>query len=376
MPAPAPAPAEGGSGLVLGRPFGIPVVVSPSWFFVALLISWVYQPWVARELPDIGAGSWLVALSFAVLLYGSVLVHELSHSVTAVRLGMRVRRITLHLLGGVSEIEGPTTGPGRSFLIAVAGPLTNLVLALAGWLLLHVLPPDTIAAVLLEGLTTVNLLVAGFNLLPGLPLDGGHMLEAGVWRATGRRLAGTRVAAYAGKAIALLLVVVPAGSAYLRGNSPSVVSMVWGLFLASFLWSGSNSALMIARAQERLPGISVRRLLRPAISVTADLPVSEAVRRADEANAVLVVIDANGRPRGVVQAASVAAMPPQRRPWVAAADVSRPLAEADILPLDLEGEALLDRFRLAPSAELVAVDAAGQVSGVVSRADLERALSQ
>jgi Zn-dependent protease len=368
--------ASSPAGVVLGRPLGIPVVVSPTWFLVAALVTWVFQPTVAGQLPGIGVASWLVAFLFAVLLYGSVFVHELSHSVTALRLGLPVRRITLHLLGGVSEIERQPSTPGRSFLISAAGPAVNFVLAVLGGLVVSGTSSGTVTHVLAYALTSANLLVGVFNLLPGLPLDGGHLLEAAVWKATGRRTAGTVVAAQVGRGLAVLVVTGPMVAALLRGDQPSLVSVLWGFLLGSFIWVGAGQELVAARTRDRLPSLSARSLARRALPVPHDVPVAEAVRRAGEAGArAIVVVDGRGRPVGVVEEAAVSAMPESRRPWVPVADVARRLDDGLVLPAQLVGEDLVAALRRRPAPEYLLVDPNGLVFGVLALADVERALA-
>ena len=109
------------AGLLIGRPFGVPVYVSPTWFLVAALITYGFAPNVENQVPGIGQWQYAVSFAFAVLLYLSVLVHELSHTVVALRAGLPVRRISLYLLGGVSEIEKPAPTPGRETSLRV-GP--------------------------------------------------------------------------------------------------------------------------------------------------------------------------------------------------------------------------------------------------------------
>ncbi len=190
-----------GNGILMGRPFGIPVYVAPTWFIVAALITVAFAPTVERELPSLGSIRYAVSFAFAVLLYLSVFVHELSHSVVALRLGLPVRRISLYLLGGVSEIEKEPQTPGREFLVAAVGPLLSLALGVVGFLFSRVLPGDTVIGFLMLELMWANFLVGVFNLLPGLPLDGGRVLRAGVWKVTGRPLTGTVVAAWSGRGL-------------------------------------------------------------------------------------------------------------------------------------------------------------------------------
>jgi len=158
-----------GGGILMGRPFGVPVYVAPSWFLVAALITWVFGGQLDRVLPDLGAVRYLIALFFAVAFYASVLVHELAHTVAALRFKLPVRRIQLQFFGGVSEIEKEAETPGREFVLAFVGPLLSLVLAGVFYAGMKAVAPGTVPGVLLAGLMLSNLIVAVFNLLPGLP---------------------------------------------------------------------------------------------------------------------------------------------------------------------------------------------------------------
>src|SRR5918995_7213294 len=161
----------------LGKVAGVPVHVSPSWFVIAAVITVWFAPLVRRELPDLGAGTYLVTFAFALLLYGSVLLHEVSHALTARGFGLPVRGITLHFLGGYTEIERESPTPGRDIVVSAAGPLVSL--AVSGLAALAAVPVDqSVAEFLLSYLAYANLTVAIFNVLPALPLDGGHILRA------------------------------------------------------------------------------------------------------------------------------------------------------------------------------------------------------
>ncbi|MFC7467265.1 site-2 protease family protein [Actinomadura keratinilytica] len=191
----------------MGRFFGVPIYVAPSWFLVAALITWVFGGQLDRVLPELGGARYLVSLFFAVAFYASVLVHELAHTVVALRQKLPVRRIQLQFFGGVSEIEKESETPGREFLLAFVGPLLSLVLGGAFYLALDLVEPGTVPGVLIAGLTISNLLVAVFNLLPGLPLDGGRMLRAVVWKLTGKPMSGTVAAAWVGRVLAVAVLI-------------------------------------------------------------------------------------------------------------------------------------------------------------------------
>jgi len=359
----------------MGRPFGIPVYVSPTWLIVAGLITVVVQPQVADGLPGHSEPvTYAVALIFAVLLYLSVLLHELAHCVVAKRYGLPVRRITLYMLGGVSEIEREPETAGREFAIAFAGPLVSLGLAGVGYALSEfVLPPYGVLSVLVWELWTSNLIVGVFNLLPGLPLDGGRILRAAVWKVAGSSVTGTTVAAWVGRALAVAVISIPLLFYLMAGQPPSIWGLVWTLILASFIWMGASQALRVARVRARLPQLRARLLARRAIEVTADVPLSEALRRAQEAGAgAVVIVDHEGRPTAIVNEAAVNATPEHRRPWISVGAVARTLEPALVLGTDLEGESLLDAMRNSPAGEYLLVERGGEIYGVLATSDVNR----
>ncbi|GII78160.1 peptidase M50 [Sphaerisporangium rufum] len=364
-------------GLRMGRPFGIPVYVSPTWLIVAAFITYTFQPQVASGLPGRGlAVTYLVAFVFAVFLYASVLLHELAHCVVARAFGLPVRRITLYFLGGVSEIEREPETPRREFLVAFAGPLLSLGLAGAGFAVSLVIPEQTIPHVLIWQLWFSNLIVGVFNLLPGLPLDGGRMLRAGVWKLTGRPVTGTVAAAWFGRALAVALIVVPLAASLGNGEEPGWWTLLWSVLLASFIWIGAGQSLQVARVRARLPRVRARALARRAIPVTAEVPLAEGMRRAQQAHAgAMVVVDHDGHPVAIVNETAVAATPEHRRPWVSVGSLARSLEPAMVLAADLEGEALLDAMRGAPSGEYLLVERGGGVFGVLVTADVNRVFS-
>lgn len=362
---------------MVARPFGVPVDVTPAWFLVAALITWVYGATVEREVPGLGPWRYAVSLGCAVLLYLSVLLHELSHTFLALRSGLPVRRISLHVLGGVSEIERPAPTPAREAGIALAGPLVSLLLAGLGFLVEEATEPGTVVHLLAWALMVSNLLVGLFNLLPGLPLDGGRALSAAVWRATGRRHTGTVVAGWAGRVLACLVLSAPFTVAQLRREPVSLVDVAWGALLGTFLWVGATQAIVQGGVQGRLPGVTARGLTRRAIPVRPDVPVGEAMRRANLAGARgLVVVDASGEPVGLVAEHQVRAVPAQRQPWVAVGDLSRRLSTELTLRADLAGEELVTAMTSHPASEYLVVEANGDVYGMLSAVDVERALTR
>ncbi|MEU7719975.1 site-2 protease family protein [Streptomyces tibetensis] len=380
---PAPQRPEPRGGLLMGRPFGVPVYVAPSWFLVAALITWVFGGQLERVLPELGAARYLVSLFFAVAFYASVLVHELAHTVAALRFKLPVRRIQLQFFGGVSEIEKEAETPGREFVLAFVGPLLSLILAGAFYAALLAVEPGTVPGVLLAGLMISNLIVAAFNLLPGLPLDGGRMLRAVVWKITGKPMTGTIAAAWVGRALAVsVLIGLPlltqsgalGTDAVDNVGMDTVLDALLAAILAAIIWTGAGNSLRMARLREHLPELRARALTRRAVPVETDTPLSEALRRANAAGArALVVVDADGKPLSLVREAAIVGVPEHRRPWVAVSGLAQDLTDGMRVSAELSGEELLDALRATPATEYLVVEETGEIYGVLSAADVERA---
>ena len=350
--------------------------ISPYWFVVAAVLVVLYSN--TNTLPGTVQGSvarYLVAVAFVVLLYLSVLIHELSHSVVALAFRLPVRRILLYPLGGYSEIEQEPPTPGREFLVSAAGPAMSLALAGLGIGVILLFSLHGIPRVLLDRLVLANAVVGIFNLLPGLPLDGGRVLRAALWKITGKSGYSTELAAWAGRLIAVALVAVvlvsPDGEFGLVSGYG-----IWLVAIAAFMWMSAGQALRTARVRERLPALQARALARRAIPIPPSLPLAEAIRRADLAQArALVVVDHDAKPIAIVNESAVIATPEQRRPWIDAGSLARTLDPDMILSADLSGMDLIEAVRKAPASEYLLVEPSGQVYGVLSTADLDHAFA-
>jgi Zn-dependent protease len=359
--------------LKVGTVAGSDVLVSTSWFLVAGLIAVIMAPLVEEVEPGLGVLKYVAGLAFAVLLYGSVLLHEASHAVVANRLGYPVSSITLHFLGGMTSIEGEARTPRHEFLIAVVGPLTSLLVGGASLALLAV-TPDGLLTLAVEGLAGANLLVGLLNLVPGLPLDGGRVLKAGVWGMTGNVVDGTVVAGWGGRLAAVAVLLWPLAQERLLGTPPDVLDFVLAFVVAAFLWSGATAAMAAARLRRRLPHLVARQLARRTLAVPGDLPLSEAVRRAQDAQAGGIVTTAtDGSAEGLVSEAALLATPEDRRPWVPTSSVARTLEEGLRLPADIRGEDLVRALTRTPAAEYLLVEDDGSIYGVLATDDVDRA---
>ena len=364
MTTPVPAPAPQLRGVRVGRVLDVPVLVSPSWFLFAAFVVFSFGPLLAERYgPGRGYSG---AGAFAVLLLLSVLLHEVGHCVVARAFGLPVRSITVTFLAGLTEITEPPQTPAREYAVAVVGPLVSLLLAGLAWAGSDLFAPGTLPYLLLTLAAWSNGLVAAFNLLPGLPLDGGRVLRSALWRITGDPDRATRAAAWAGRVVALVVVpvlllgVLPAVG---RGQV-SIGSVLFAGLVSAFIYAGATATLQQARLTARLPRASVAALARPALAVPGDLPLAEAVRQAQSAAVrAVVVVDSAGRPSAVVSEAAVLATPEERRPWVPVASVARSLSDGLVLDPSLTGERLLEAMRRTPASEYVVVDGPDPAAG-------------
>jgi Zn-dependent protease/CBS domain-containing protein len=346
----------------------VPVVLSPSWVFVGVLITSSLAPMFSRP------GSprlehYAAAAGAAALFAASVLAHELGHAAVSGRLGIPVKRITLYLFGGVAEMDRePPTAAGE-YLVAVAGPLVSVFLAGVMAVVATSAPEGSTLHLVAVYLAVTNAALAFLNLLPGLPLDGGRILRAAVWGVTGNRDTGTFAGVRGGQGLALV-----AGAIGLLRIGAGNAEGVFEVLVGGFLWVNATALGHRTVALRRVGTLDVRRLARPALFVEAATPLSEALRRAVESGRRLLVVDSYGAPAGVISGTALAAVPERRRPWVSVADVSRPLEPGLVLAQDLSGERLLDAIRATPATEYLVTAPDGSVAGVLSTHDVARAL--
>jgi Zn-dependent protease len=362
-------------GIVVARPFGVPVYVSPYWLIFAAVMVWYVESGPEANLRNV-ADRYIVAVALVLLLGLSVLIHELAHCVVARAVGLQVRRLMLYPLGGYTEMEQEPRTPSHQALVSGAGPAVTLALAGISYGLSKVVTTGP-AHQLIAQLGWLNLIIGIFNLLPGLPLDGGKIFHAGVWKLTGRPLAATIAAAWAGRVLALALVgLAMFGQRIASGFLNGVFSWVWLLFIAGFIWLQSTQAIRAARIRERLPMVSARALARRAIPVPADLPLAEAVRRAQASGArALVVVNHENAPAAIVSEASVLATPEERRPWIDVSSLARSLSPGMVLSANLSGMDLIKAVQETRASEYLLIEPTGQVLGVLAAADLDRAFA-
>jgi len=243
----------------VGSLFGIPFYVHPSWFLVLGWVTLSYGSGLAAQFPQLGeALPWSLGFISALLLFASVLAHELGHSFVAIRQGVDVKSINLFLFGGLASLEKESKTPADAFWLAIAGPAVSLLLfGLVTVILASGVASGPVTAVL-QLLATVNLIMALFNLIPGLPLDGGNVLKALVWKITGSLYKGIAFASRAGQFIGWIAVV--AGLVPLLFGS---FAGIWTLLIGWFLLRNASFTSQAARVQARLAGLTAADAVIP-----------------------------------------------------------------------------------------------------------------
>jgi Zn-dependent protease len=366
-------------GIPLGRVAGFPLSLTASWVVLAILITLVWGTMIAVRHPDLSEPlAYLVGFAMVAGLLVSVLLHELGHALTARRFGMGVRGITLQMLGGYTELEGDAPSPRVEALVALVGPAVSLAIGLLAGLVALSLPAGGLAVEVIGWLAVGNLVVAAYNVLPGLPLDGGRALRAAVWAVSRDPHLADRVAGWGGRLVAVVTVLI--GVAFYLGPSRSWTALAVAAVVAYTLWSGATQAIRFGQLGVRLPMVNAGRLARPLFPVPTGMPLAEAQRRYGQAQAptgrpapALVVVNSAGHLLGLVNEAALAAVPVERRPWVSVDTVATSLHRERILPGELSGIDLIQAVRSHPSSEYV-VTQGEDVIGVLRVADVMRVL--
>jgi Zn-dependent protease len=322
---------------VIGRITGAPVIISPSWFLAAGILTLLFAQTMSLVAP--GPRAYAISFAFVLLLFVSVFCHEVAHAVVARRRGHQVTELALTLWGGHTSYTGGATRPLDGFLVAVVGPLTNIVLAGGFWALYRAQDQVSTVGLLLYAAAAASAFVGLFNLLPGLPLDGGQILESLVWALTGSRDRGTIAAAWVGRVVAVGVLVWALWPVFARGEQLELGTVVWSVLIGGFLWSGAGQALRSGQTRLALAGVRVRDLAVPVTLV----PVTASVAAAGDAAApgtVVALVNEAGRPVAVVDADAAASVPAQVADTTPVTAVATRIAPVPI-DLDLSGQPLL-----------------------------------
>lgn len=364
------------STVSLGRIGGIPVGAHWSALVGVVLLG---QLLALSVLPALAPGHapaayWSAGALGALLLIVSLLAHELAHAFVARRAGLGVRRITLWLLGGVSELEGQPQRPAAEVRIALVGPMVSLglgVLAGAAAWLAAVLGATALVVATMSWLATVNVMLGVFNLLPGTPLDGGRVLHGLLWWRSGDRERATRTASGAGQFVGVVL----AGLGMLlllNGRWDGLWLMLVGWFLAGTAAAERVQAVVAGQLEGLTAGDVMTRDPQVApgwwtVAAFVDLLLGEQAPR----HRVFPVVDLEGRAVGVVRTADLATVAPAERRNVAVRQVAHAQPAERVVAADTPLERVL-AHPLVAGRDLVLVEDAGRLVGLITPSDLTR----
>ncbi len=360
------------SSLRLGKILGIPIGINYTWFIVfALVTISLATGYFPNRYDAWGQATYLgVGLLTSVLFFVSVLIHELAHSVVALAWGIPVKSITLFIFGGVANIGREAERPLAEFLIAIAGPISSLLLALGFgilWLAGQTLDVTPLAGLGLY-LATVNLWLALFNMIPGFPLDGGRVFRSIVWALSGNMNRATRWAANTGRAVAVLMIL---GGAvlFLMGNWSS------GLWLAFIGWFLDNAASQSAQQvwiREALEGYTASDFSSGCQTIDSNLPLDWIVRDyvLPRGESCFLVTDGN-QAQGIVTLGQIKQVPSHKRGWTPAGQVMTPLSQLNPVPSGEAAYSVLERM-ISEGQSLLPVVEEARLIGLVRRDSLLR----
>ncbi|MBD2385045.1 site-2 protease family protein [Cylindrospermum sp. FACHB-282] len=270
----------------VGNLWGIPFYIHPSWFLVLGLVTWSYSGGLAAQFPQLDGGLALVlGLLTALLLFASVVAHELGHSLVAIRQGIEVKSITLFIFGGLASLEKESETPADAFWVAIAGPIVSLILFATATAIGFATTISSPLGAILNLLASVNLALALFNLIPGLPLDGGNILKALVWKITGKPYKGVVFASRIGQLFGWVAVVYGLLPLVIYGS----LTNAWYTLIGFFLLQNAGSSAQFGRVQEQLIGLTAGDV------VTANSPIVSANLTLREFADQQVVSDNNWR---------------------------------------------------------------------------------
>ncbi len=358
----------------IGRILGIDIEVDYTWFIIFfILLIGLATGWFARYLPGASQGlRWLIAALTAVLFFASVLLHELAHSVVAIRSGLKISGITLFLFGGVSKMTDEPKSPEIEFRMALAGPLMSLGLAalfFAGWLALRSTAGGAVFSTVFGWLSFVNGMLAAFNLLPGYPLDGGRVLRAGLWKWVASVSEATRIASAFGQGIGVLLIMGGIFAFFTGGGFGGL----WLAFIGWFLMQAAQSSYQQLILRQALSNVPVSTVMTEDVDVvpnhlTLDRVVNEYIMAR---NHPAFPVGGDDGVRGLICLSDIRGIPRERWPQVTAGEAAAVLSEHNTITPSADAWEALVRMSAENCGRLVVVDN-GILRGIISRTDIMR----
>lgn len=357
----------------IGSLFGIPLFLDPLWFVIlglaTLNFGVAYQEWGTVI-------AWSAGIVMALLLFGSVLLHELGHSLVARSQGIKVNSITLFLFGGIAAIEEESKTPLKAFQVAIAGPLVSIILFFLLRLGYTVIPDTSPLSVMVGDLARINLVVALFNLIPGLPLDGGQVLKAALWQVTGNRFQAVHWAARAGQILGYSAIALGFVVDFLTRE---LVIGLWMAMLGWFTVRNANSYDSMTTLQEGLLEVmAVEAMTRDFRVVDADQTLRSFadLYLLETAPSQVYFAASDGRYRGLVSIDDLRLI--ERSQWESKTvhSITHPLTETPTVAESTFLAEVINKLENEQLPRITVLSPAGAVAGVIDRGDIVRSLAQ
>jgi Zn-dependent protease len=335
--------------LRLGRVFGIPIELDPSWFLIFGLITWsLAGGTLALAAPGLPAYAyWLMGGLTSILFFASVLSHELAHVYFALRAGTPVKGITLFLFGGVAQLEDEPQNPRAEFRMAIAGPALSVGLAALFGILWFFSRSVPYLAAPSQWLAQTNLMLAAFNMIPGFPLDGGRVLRSLIWRVSGSLRRASEIAAAIGRLVAWGFM----GLGALTALGGSIFNGLWLIFIGWYLQNAATTSLAQSKLKELLRGVTVRQVMgRECPQVSHLVPLSRVVEeQVLGSGQSCIFVTEDGVPRGMLTLSDITGIPQHSWRFVTAGRAMVPLERLIGIDSDVE---LLEALRMMDAANV------------------------
>ena len=360
----------------IGNLFGIPFFINPSWFFVLALVTWSYGSGLTQFPELTGITPWLLGLVTALLLFSSVLAHELGHSFVAISQGIPVKSITLFIFGGLATLEKESETPLQALLVAIAGPLVSLLLFGLFTLVATTAPLTTPIQAIISLVAYINLILAAFNMIPGLPLDGGNVLKAIVWKVTGNPNKGVIIAGRVGQVIGWIAIAL----GILSVIGVSQVGSIWTLLIGTFLLQNAGFAAQSATVQDKLSQYTAEdAVIADSPIVSNHLSIREFVNNyviGKERWKKFIVVDENQQLLGAITTEDFKQIHTSDWNDVYLTELVKPVPEADIIAADTSLLEVAKLFETTQTRELIVVSGAGKVLGLLEKASIIKLMTE
>lgn len=362
-------------GLKLGRIAGVPVYLAYSWFLITAVITVVFGMQLQRSAWIPGPTAYLLGFTCSIMIAIAVLIHEVAHAMVARYYKWPDAHIVLTLWGGHTQFGSFKATPGASLAVALAGPLSNFVIAGAGWLINSTFELPFIVGIIMNFVIYANLLLGVFNILPGLPLDGGRLVESLVWKMTGSQERGTIAASWVGRAIAVAIVIWFAIIPLVRGQQPDLTTLVIGVMVALFMWQATTGLIAHSKLRLKLPALRAGNLMSPASGMLSSVSVADIRHRLQQRGGEIVLVSPQGMPMAVVDQAALSAVPTESVGQTPGTAVSRALGAGAVISEAADGDALIHYLASIETAEYAVINDEGYIVGVLYQSQILRALN-